>query len=127
MATYRTALLAKISCQILLSISSKFLWITSYKASFWISAFQLRTCSSMTQFPLPELLQQRYRTKNYSAYLQKLLWITSNIKKLLSECQILAAFQSRIHRSLWRCPLSKHLTRTSLQKPLGLSSKVHAT
>ena len=47
----------------------------------------------------------RYCTKNHSALLQKLLWITSNIMKLLSRYQVLAAFQPRSHRNTGRCLL----------------------
>ena len=42
----------------------------------------------MDRHPMPELpLWQRYYAKNYSPFLQKFVWITSNIKKHLFESQ----------------------------------------
>ena len=64
----------------------------NYKILTKIATFWLRSHRSISQLPLPELLWQRYHAKNYSAFLQNFLWITSNVMKPLSGCQILVAF-----------------------------------
>ena len=62
----------------------KAVWLHDTKAAFYS-----RSHRNVGQHPLSELpLWQRYYAKNHLAFLQKLLWITSNIMELLSECHI---------------------------------------
>ena len=81
--TARTSSLVKISCQKLLI--QKFLWIISNIMKLLsgcqvLANFQLRSHRNIYWPLLPEMpLWQRNHAKNYSPFLQKLLWIMCNI------------------------------------------------
>ena len=74
----------------------------SYRIWTTIAAFWLRSHRSRGWHPLPELIfWQRYHAKNYSAFLQKFIWITSNIIKLLCGCQVLGYFSTEKPLEIW--------------------------
>ena len=60
-----------------------------------IQSAELGYCAWIVNCLLPELpLWWRYYAKNHSAFLQTLLWLTSNITKHLSGSQVLGCFSS---------------------------------
>ena len=92
----------------------------------------LRSYRNSCWLPLPQLpLWRKYPAKSHPAFLWKFLWITSNIMKLLSVCQVLAA--SRSHRNCWlrlpELPLWKKYHAKShptfLQKFLWITSNIY--
>ena len=98
-----------------------------------IATFRSTSHRSMSPCTLPELLLwQKYYAKNYSAFLQKFLWITSTSMKLLSGCQVLAAFHLRNHRNVCQLTLPKLFWQryhsknhsTFLQKFLWITSNI---